>query len=229
MRAVNNTNPAKEHSLAFGVIWDMDGVILDTGDFHYQAWVPALAEVGLPFSRETFRKTFGMTNPDILALLLGDTPPIEFVSRVSDRKEQEFRRIIRGHARLLPGVMACLERNQLAGALQAVASSAPQENIDLLIDELDLHSYFMALLSAFNLPGKPDPAVFLEAARRIDLPPDRCIVIEDAIVGVEAARRAGMKCIAVTTTNPAAALSDADVVVNRLDELPPDAFLKLLT
>jgi HAD superfamily hydrolase (TIGR01509 family) len=213
---------------SFGVIWDMDGVLTDTGDFHYQAWAPALAEVGLPFSRETFRKTFGMTNPEILAQLLGYAPSPDFIRQVSDRKEQEFRRIIRGHAKTLPGATTWLERNRQAGASQAVASSAPQENIDLLIDELGLQSYFVALLSAFNLPGKPDPAVFLEAARWIGQSPDRCVVVEDAIVGVEAARRAGMKCIAVTTTNPPEALSAADIVIDRLDRLTPDAFTKLL-
>ena len=108
-----------------------------------------------------------------------------------------------------------------------MASSAPPANIEVLVDELGLRSYFSALVSASSLHSKPDPAVFLEAARRLDLPAERCIIIEDSLPGVEAARRAGMKCIAVTTTNPPEALQAADLVVERLDALAPDMFQKL--
>ena len=79
-----------------------------------------------------------------------------------------------------------------------------------------------------NMPGKPEPHVFLEAARQVDVPPARCVVIEDAVPGVEGARRAGMKCIAVTTTNPAAALTTADIVVPTLADLPPSSVFQLL-
>ncbi len=212
----------------YGVLWDMDGVLVDTGEFHFQAWMKTLPGEGLPFDRETFRRTFGMNNAGILALLLGRQPEPDYISRVSDLKEANFRQAIRGRAQPLPGVRDWLERLHRAGYRQAVASSAPQENIDFLIGELGLRDYFQVVVSAAHMPGKPDPAVFLEAARRLDLPPAHCVVVEDAVPGVEAARRAGMKCIAVTTTNPARALAAADLVVNRLDELPPDAFEKLL-
>jgi beta-phosphoglucomutase-like phosphatase (HAD superfamily) len=98
----------------------------------------------------------------------------------------------------------------------------------VLIDELELRAYFAAIVTGYDLPGKPDPTLFLKAARQIDVPPERCVVVEDAVAGVEAAKRAGMKCIAVTTTNPAQALDEADVVVERLDELPPDTIKRLL-
>jgi beta-phosphoglucomutase len=96
------------------------------------------------------------------------------------------------------------------------------------VDELDLRAYFEAIVSAGGLPGKPDPALFLKVARLIDVPPERYIVIEDAVAGVKAAKRAGMKCVAVTTTNPAQVLQAADVVVERLDALPRDTFQRLL-
>jgi beta-phosphoglucomutase-like phosphatase (HAD superfamily) len=96
------------------------------------------------------------------------------------------------------------------------------------VDELGLRAYFEAIVSGFDLPGKPDPTLFPKVAHLIDVPPERCIVVEDAVAGVEAARRAGMKCIAVTTTNPAHALEAADIVVERLDALPTDAFQRLL-
>ena len=150
-------------------------------------------------------------------------------SEIGDRKEARFRAAVRGHAEPLPGVHAWLERLQSGGARQGIASSAPVANIDTLIDELGLRGYFDAIVSGEEMPGKPDPALFLRVARQLDIPPEGCVVVEDAVAGVEAAKRAGMKCIAVTTTNESEALSAADIVVDRLDALPADAFRKLVT
>jgi len=211
-----------------GVLWDLDGVLVDTGGFHLPAWSQTLAEYGIPFNEELFRATFGMNNAGILALLLGRAPEPEFVAEVSDRKEWLFRQAVRGHAQPLPGVRTWLDDLKAEGVRQAIASSAPPANIDTLVDELDLRSYFDAIVSGSDLPGKPDPAVFLRAAHLIGVPPDRCVVVEDAVAGVEAAQRAGMRCIAVTTTNPAHLLNGADIVVERLDALSPDAFRRLL-
>ena len=210
-----------------GVLWDLDGVLVDTGEFHFQAWSGLLPEYGIPFTRELFQATFGMNNAGMLSTLLGQRLTPELLTEISDRKEQRFREAVRGRAQPLPGVLAWLERLKAAGLRQAIASSAPPANIDALVDELDLRAYFGAIVSGFDLPGKPDPALFLKAARLIDVPPERCIVVEDAVAGIEAARQAGMKCIAVTTTNPAHALKAADVVVERLDALPTDTFQRL--
>jgi beta-phosphoglucomutase-like phosphatase (HAD superfamily) len=102
-------------------------------------------------------------------------------------------------------------------------------NIDTLVDELGLRPFFDALVSGVDLPGKPEPVLFLKVADMLHVPAERCVVVEDAVAGVEAAKRAGMRCIAVTTTSPASALGAADLVVDRLDDLPIDAFQKLLT
>ncbi len=120
-----------------------------------------------------------------------------------------------------------LQRLQEAGARQAVASSAPMANITALIDELGLRPYFNAIVPGADLPGKPEPVLFLKAAQALGLQPEDCVVIEDAIAGVAAAKRAGMKCIAVMTTNPAEALSAADLIVEGLDALPEDVFRRL--
>jgi len=220
---VTKQSPTKQ-----GVIWDMDGVLVDTGEFHFPAWSQALSEHGIPFTRELFRTTFGMNNAGILTVLLGQVPPPELLAEISNRKEQLFRQAVRGHAQPLPGVLAWLGRLRAVGLRQAIASSAPPANIDALVDELGLRTYFDAIVSGSDLPGKPDPAVFLEAACLIGVPPERCVVVEDAVAGVEGARRAGMKCVAVTTTNPAQALKEADVIVERLDALPLDTFELLL-
>ena len=213
---------------ATGVLWDMDGVLVDTGEFHFRAWHDVLADYDIDFTRDLHRETFGMDNAGILARILGDKIAPELQAEISDRKEERFREAVQGHARPLPGVRAWLERLQRDGVRQAIASSAPMANIDTLIDELGLRPFFDAIVSGTDLPGKPNPAVFLRAAETLGVPPESCIVVEDAVAGVKAARQASMKCIAVTTTNQAEALAAADVVVDRLDALPSDAFRRLV-
>lgn len=208
-----------------GVLWDLDGVLVDTGEFHYRAWAETMAVHGIPYSREAFRATFGMNNAGTLEYLLGRPPAPEFVKQVNDEKEERFRSAIRGRVRPLPGAVRWLDRLKTIGIKQAIASSAPPANIDALVDELDLRSHFDAIVSGADLPGKPDPAVFVEAARRIGVPSALCVVVEDSVAGVLGARRGGMKCVAITTTNPRQALKDADVIVDSLDELQEDVFL----
>lgn len=209
------------------VLWDMDGVLVDTGEFHFQAWAQTLAGYGLPFDRAAFRTTFGWNNLSILTYVLGQEPTPGQLQEIADLKEQRFRKAIRGRARLLPGVLDWMERLKATGVRQALASSAPPANIDALVDELSLRAYFQAVVSGETLPGKPDPSLFLQAARELEVAAARCIVVEDAVAGVDAARRAGMKVVAVTTTSPPDALSAADVVVEHLDRLPLDTFDRL--
>lgn len=220
----------------YGVIWDMDGVLVDTGDFHYLSWVEALSEVGMFMDEQLFQETFGMNNAGIISILVDGEPDPEFVIQVGERKEFLFREMVKGQVQPLPGVRKWLERLQAENSpgnerylvRSAIASSAPQANVEALINELGLKEYFYAMVSGADMPGKPDPGVFIKAGRQIEMPPEKCIVVEDAVSGVEGAKRAGMKCVAVTTTNPAQALSAADIVVDRLDELPEDAFRKLV-
>lgn len=211
-----------------GVLWDMDGVMVDTGQAHFQSWVNVLSEYDIPFSREFFRDTFGMNNAGILSILLGDRLTPELLAEIADRKEYLFREAVRGSVEPMPGVIPWLERLQEAGFRQGIASSAPVANIDTLVDELGVRARFDAIVSGVDLPGKPEPILFLKVAGMLHVPPERCVVVEDAVAGVEAAKRAGMSCIAVTTTSPSSALGTADIVVDRLDDLPPDTFQKLL-
>jgi beta-phosphoglucomutase family hydrolase len=206
------------------VLWDMDGVLVDTGAFHFETWKQALDGMGVEMDEALFRSTFGMNNRGVLTTVLGRPVDDALVEDVAGRKESAFRHIIRGRVTLLPGVRTALERLRAAGYRTAVASSAPVANIDALVDALDIRALFDELVSAAEMPGKPNPDVFLEAARRLGLPPSRCTVIEDAVVGVQAARSAGMRCIAVTNTNPREALASASLVVDSLEGLPLSAF-----
>jgi beta-phosphoglucomutase len=167
-----------------------------------------------------------MDNRHSLEYWFGPELDEAFVRRVSDRKESLFRQAVRGQVHLLPGAAAWLERLQAAGIRQALASSAPPENIDALVDELGIRRKFDALVSALGMPGKPNPDVFLAAARQLDTPPECCLVIEDAVVGIQAAHAAGMRCLAVANTHPLQALGQAEWVTGSLADLPPDFFTR---
>ena len=211
---------AERASTAYAVLWDMDGVLVDTEPFHWEAWRRLSREAGFPMSYEDFRRTFGWRNEEILRELIGPNISDQRVAELGDRKEELYRDAVRGNVRPLPGAMELLRKLREAGFRQAVASSAPKANIELILEELGIEGYFDAVLCDRDVErGKPDPQIFLRAAERLGVAPSRCLVIEDAVMGVRAAKRAGMACLAVTTTHPAEALSEADRVVASLAEV----------
>lgn len=212
-----------------GILWDMDGVLVDTGEFHYQSWRQVLEEASIPFSRELFKRTFGMNNTTILTTQVNRKLTPEEIERISKRKEILFRELIHGKAEPLPGVIEWLGKLHEWGTPQAVASSAPQENIDVLLHELKIRSYFQAVVSGAEIPGKPNPMIFLNAAAAIQRKPERCLVVEDSVAGVQAAINAKIKCLAVLTTNPPERLMMADRRVERLNQLPPSAVMDFFT
>lgn len=212
----------------YAILWDMDGVLVDTGEYHYQAWKKTFDELEVPFSRDQFRETFGMNNLSILEFMFGKKLPPDREQEISERKESLFREAVKGHAKLLPGVEAALKNFSELSFKQAIASSAPVQNIEVLMQELQVGNYFDTIVSGANLPGKPDPAIFLKAAHQLDIEPGNCTVMEDAIAGVKSAKNAGMRCIAVTTINTAEALSQADLVLESLEELKIDSFFKFI-
>jgi beta-phosphoglucomutase len=211
----------------YAIIWDMDGVLVNTGEHHYQAWKQTFDELNVPFSKEQFRETFGMNNAGILEIICGRKLPPDQEGRISEHKEELFREKVKGKATLLPGVEKALKNFSVWNLKQAIASSAPPKNIEVLVKELRISKYFDAIISGFDIPGKPDPGVFLKAAQQLNVKPKRCAVIEDAVAGVEGAKNAGMRCIAVTTTNTTKALSKADLIFDSLEELNQRTLLVL--
>lgn len=209
------------------VLWDLDGVLVDTGEMHFLAFQTALPKFGISITLDEFKVIFGMANREALAYLTGHPLEESLVVKIDEAKETAFRGFIRGRAKTLPGVMEWLEYFKANQIRQAIASSAPQANIDALMDELNLRGYFDQILSApeNRLPSKPDPAVFLEAARRLGVDPAKSIVIEDSVAGIEAAKQAGMRCIAVTTTNKRERLLMADEIVDSLTSIEKEWFI----
>lgn len=215
----------KEH---FGILWDLDGVLADSTQLHFEAWRKTIQKRGIDLTLAMFTHTFGQNNRAALADILGRPPSEQELDEIATEKEIYFRAQIPGHMDLLPGAADWLKRFQAWGFRQAVASSAPPENIQVQVDSLQIRSFFDALISSDHLPGKPDPAVFLKAAGLIAVPPERCLVIEDAPAGVAGAKRGGMKCVAVLTTNPPESLTQADLIVNRLTDLSEAQVHRLL-
>jgi HAD superfamily hydrolase (TIGR01509 family) len=212
-----------------GVLWDLDGTLIDSAGHHWVAWRDTLANEGRSVTPGDFANSFGKRNDAILHELFGHPIETKWIERVSEAKEQAYRRLLRERGlELLPGVLAWLERLRSAGWRQALASSAPRPNIDAAFDSLAaLGRYLDTVVSADEVGrGKPDPAIFLEAARRLGVPPGRCIVVEDAPAGLEGARRAGMRSIGVLSEHHTRL--EADLVVPSLEALRADAFEVLL-
>jgi HAD superfamily hydrolase (TIGR01509 family) len=212
----------------FGILWDLDGVLADSTQLHYQAWRETMQKRGLDLTFAMFTHTFGQNNRAALTYMLGRPPAEDELNEIADEKEIYFREHIAGKMELLPGVADWLKRFQGWGYRQAVASSAPPENIEVQIDCLQIRPYFDALVASGALPGKPNPAVFLKAAECIAMPPQRCLVIEDAPAGVAGAKSGGMRCLAVLTTHGRADLQEADLIVNRLTDLDEEQLRRLL-
>ena len=207
-------------------LWDVDGTLIDSSEYHWLSWRDALAAERFPITRERFAETFGQRNDEILRAYFPAYTPEE-IARVGDAKEVRYRALIRERGiELLPGVRRWLDRLRRDGWLQAVASSAPRLNLEAIMSALGLEDYFAAVASAEDVTaGKPDPQVFLAAARKLSVAPSACVVVEDAPAGTEAARRAGMRSIGVLSSH---AELRADIVVRTLEELPDSAFDDLL-
>lgn len=209
------------------VLWDLDGTLVDSEAAHFRSWGEALALENYELTRDRFLETFGRRNDATLRLLLGDDITDAEIDRIGGRKEDQYRAEVReGGATLLPGAAEWLERLAADGWLQAIVSSAPRANIETLVEVLDVARYFGAVVGAEDVKvGKPDPEGFRLAAERLGAEPARCVVMEDAPYGLEAGRAAGMRTVGVLTTH---SHLDADVVVDRLDALEPDALDRLV-
>ncbi|MCG8406275.1 MAG: HAD family phosphatase [Phycisphaerales bacterium] len=204
---------------SYGVIFDMDGVLVDSYDAHQRSWQMLADEVGLSITSEQFADTFGRTSRDIIEILFKVTDSAA-IRRYDDRKEALYREIIRGQVPAMPGARELVKDLHATGLRLAVGSSGPPENVSLVCKEMGLDLFLKTQITGADVNrGKPDPQVFLLAAEQLGLPPRRCVVIEDAPSGIEAARRAGMPCIALSGSHESEALSKADQVVKRLDEI----------
>jgi beta-phosphoglucomutase len=219
----------KKFDNRMGVIFDLDGVLVDTGWAHKQSWYDLAEKEGFSMTDEFFYSTFGMQNYQIIPMLLGQQVSSREISRLSDWKEKHYREIIT--EKLVPAEGAksliCDLKNE--NFLLAVGSSAPRANLELVLERTDLQNYFDAYVTGQDVTkGKPAPDTFIKAAEKLSLSAHSCVVVEDAVQGIEAGKAAGMPVVALTTTRKRADLYRADIIVDSLTQLQARHFVELL-
>ncbi len=204
----------------WGALFDWDGVILDSRAAHEAAWNAVAAEFGFPHSRRDFEKHFGCRNEHAIREILSWTQDAAVAARISSRKETLFREQIAacGEPFFVSSLDFVVDLSQ-QGVPCAVVSSTSRQNLEEIGHRHSIARYFRAFVSAEDVSrGKPDPEGYLLGAYHLGLSSDRCVVFEDAPLGVEAGRRAGMYVVGLATTHPAEALRGADRVVRALDQ-----------
>lgn len=201
------------------VIWDLDGVIADTAAYHYRAWRDVFKKRGVDYSLAEFMPYFGRRHDAIIKSVLGDLPRAEF-DAINEEKQRNYRRLVAQDIRALPGAVALIKSLYENSIKQAIASSAVPQNIEIITRGLGISHCFQAIVHGMEVEeGKPSPQTFLLAAKKLKTRPADCAVIEDAIAGVAAAKNAGMKCVAVTSSHAKESLKGADIIVATLKEV----------
>jgi beta-phosphoglucomutase len=200
-----------------GAIFDLNGTLVDDLRFHFDAWREFGAKRGITLDDAFLQSINGLKNEDIFPKIVGRAVSKEELSTLEAEKEERYRALYRPHLAPLAGANELLDRLHAAGVKLAVASSAPPENRALVIEGLGWQQRFDAVVASEGLPGKPAPDVFLAAAKQIGVEPAACIVFEDAVNGVRAAKAAGMAVVGITTTVAAAALREAGAAITAAD------------
>jgi beta-phosphoglucomutase family hydrolase len=208
---------------AWAALFDWDGVIIDSARAHERSWERLAAELNRPLPADHFLRGFGMRNevifPDILQW---SRDPAE-IHRWSRQKESLYREVIREEGvTILPGVIRYLQSLLDADIPCVIGTSTQRDNVEFILEMTELRPFFQDMVASEDVRhGKPDPEVFLKAAERTGLPPKQCVVFEDALYGIQAAKAAGMSAVGVLTTHPGGFLKGAGLVA-QLDELPLD-------
>jgi len=211
------------------VIFDLDGVLVDTSPYHKQAWFDLAAKLGCSITDEFFRRTFGMQNYQIIPMLVGRQLPSEEIEQLAEWKEARYRQLVGNKQILCQGVKPLLDELKETGFLLAIGTSTPRKNLDFILAQTAIRHYFDALVSGEDVRrGKPAPDTFLKAAEKLALPAHRAAVVEDAVAGIQAAKNAGMAVVAVTSTRTREELKEADIVVDSLTELKAEDFSRLI-
>lgn len=216
----------------FALVFDWDGVIINSESFHRRSWEMLMEEASLKMPPGAFEASFGMRNEQIIPHVFKWASPDdgERIQALGDRKEALYRKIVRDEGIApLPGVLDLLESLTAHGVPAAVGSSTPRANIDAVMEVIGVTGMFQEVVAAGDVrQGKPHPEVFLTAASRLGFAPARCVVVEDAHVGIEAAKAGGFAVLAVATTHPMDSLRDADAVHESLADVTVEALRGLL-
>jgi len=210
------------------VLWDMDGVIVDTAPYHFAAWQQIFEKRGVKFTRAEFKRSFGRRNETIIPDILDKSISTAEITAIAKEKEAIFRILGRNKIKPFPGAVNLIRHLAERRVKMALVSSTPARNIGVVLSGLGIADLFQAVISGEDVTkGKPDPEGYLLAAERLGIKTENCVVIEDATAGVSAARRAGMHCVAITNTRPRSKLARADLIIDSLETIDVDDLKRL--
>ena len=202
------------------VIFDLDGTLIDNNSFHLKSWKKYLENIGRNISDEEYNANFnGRTNRDVIQYIYGKNLNDEEILKYSLEKEAVYREIYQPYIKPLTGLIELLEILHRKNIPMAIATSGIQPNIDFMFRHIPIQKFFKAVVNSSHITnGKPDPEIYIKTALLLGVPPKNCLVFEDAVVGIKSAKAAGMKVIAVATTQPKEDLDSADMIINDYEE-----------
>ncbi len=213
--------------LPIAIIFDMDGVIVDNYKYHMKSWMQFLEKHGFPISVQEYKEQI---NGRILSSIIpgyfgADTTP-ERIKVLGEEKESAYREIYQNDITATPGLKDFLMELENKNIPKAIATSAPPANVEFTLAHTGLKKHFPVITDdSMVTRGKPDPQVYLKSAELLHTDPARCVVFEDAILGIQAARNAGMKVVGLATTHPAEELNDVDMVISNFEGLTIDKLI----
>ncbi|NOT75580.1 MAG: HAD family phosphatase [Cyclobacteriaceae bacterium] len=210
------------------VIFDMDGVIVDTNPHHKISLRQFCEKYGYQLSdEELLKKIYGRTNKEWIANLFDRPLTVAELSAYGEEKEKLFRDIYEKDIAPVAGLEDFLKKLEENNIPKAIGTSAPKSNVDFILDNLHLRKYFNTILDESNVNhGKPNPEIYLKVAAALQFPPERCIVFEDSLSGVASAQAAGSKVVGITTTHSKEELSHTDYVIDNFIGLDPSDLIK---
>lgn len=203
------------------VVFDLNGTLVDDIAYHFEAFKTLASKVGFAMDEVIFQSTNGQKNADLFPRLLGRELGPSLLETLSNEKETTYRTLYRPHMAPVKGATELFARLRDRGLKLAIASSAPDENRNMVLEGLGWSSTFDAVILPHDLPGKPAPDIYLAAAKRLGVDPTECIAFEDAVNGVKSAYGANMLVVGVTTNVPADTLLEAGAALTIADFTAP--------
>ncbi len=203
------------------VIFDLDGTLIDNNPFHIKAWQEFYSKRNRTLTEEEYKEHFnGKTNTDVLAHIFTNTLSAQENNAYTIEKEDLYRRIYEPHIKPVKGLLTLLQQLQDAKIPMAIATSGIKENIDYMFKHLDIKHFFKDVIYSKDIQkGKPDPEIYFITATRLNIPVNNCVVFEDSVAGIQSAKAAGMKVIAIATTHLPEELKSADNLIYDYDDI----------
>ncbi|SHE38733.1 HAD family hydrolase [Flavisolibacter ginsengisoli] len=202
-------------------IFDLDGTLIDNNSYHLQSWLQYLKDMNRQMSEEEYKANVnGRTNKDVIEYIYQRKMDDEEAMKYAHEKEAIYRQLYAPYIKPVAGLLELLEKLRSLSIPMAIATSGIQVNIDFLFEHIPIRSYFDVIVNSAHISkGKPDPEIYIKTAELLKVSPAECLVFEDAVVGINSAKAAGMKVVGVLTTHKAEELSGADILIKDFSEL----------